>query len=66
LKGWVKDMKVKDYLKSNTNKIAYTIKDSKKSYLCNIFEANSYFGNNDIKKIAYKYNNEQLPILYLQ
>ena len=66
MKGWVKDMKVKDYLKSNTNKIAYTIKDSRKSYLCNIFEAHSYFGNNDIKKIAYKYNNEQLPILYLQ
>lgn len=58
-------MTVKEYIKANSNKSAYTIKIKRKSYLCTALEAYNYFGNNEVNKITYKYNNFQLPVLHI-
>lgn len=59
-------MTVKQYLVENANKSAYTIKQGKKSFLCTLFEANSFFGNKEVKKITYKYDSAELPVLHLE
>lgn len=56
-------MTVREYLKENKTKAAYTIRKGNKNYLCNIFEAYAVFGNANIKKICYKYDSEKLPVL---
>lgn len=63
-------MIVKNYLADNPDKAAYTIKQGRKSYLCNLFEAYQVFGNKEIKKITYKKDFDDstcysLPILHL-
>lgn len=59
-------MTVKEYLKKNPNKAAYTIKQGRKSYLCTVIEAYRYFGDREIKRISNKYyNSEELPLLTL-
>ena len=63
-------MTVKNYLAGNPDKAAYTIKQGRKSYLCNLFEAYQVFGNKEIKKITYKKDFDDstcygLPILHL-
>lgn len=58
-------MTVREYLKENSNKAAYTIREGRKNYLCTIFEANSYFGNREIKRISYRYDSKELPLLTL-
>lgn len=56
-------MTVKEYLVQNPNKASYTIKYGKKQYLCNIFEANSFFGDRSVKRVSPKYGNENLPLV---
>jgi len=56
-------MTVQDFLKVNNKFITFTIKDGRKSYLANIFELNSYFGNRMIKTTHKKYENSISIIL---
>ena len=63
-------MTVKNYLADNPDKTTYTIKQGRKSYLCNLFEAYQVFGNKEIKKITYTKDFDDstcygLPILHL-
>ncbi len=63
-------MTVRKYLVSNPSKSAYTIKQGRKSFLCNLFEAYQLFGNKEIKKVTYKKDFEDsicygLPILHI-
>ena len=63
-------MNASDHLKNMSKTAMYTVKDVRKSYLCNFFECLIYFGNRKVKRIAYQNNkdgsnNNELPILYL-
>ncbi len=63
-------MKASEYMKDMSKTAMYTVKDGRKSYLCNFFECLVYFGNREVKRIAYPNytdgsNNSELPILYL-
>ena len=58
-------MTVAEYIRNNHDKASYTIKIGKKSYLCNVFDANSYFGTHEVEKVTYRYNNEQFPVLHI-
>ena len=58
-------MTVREYLIENPNKAAYTIRQGRKNYLCTIFEANSYFGSKEVKKVSYRYDSKELPLLTL-
>ncbi len=63
-------MTVGKYLVSNPDKSAYTIKQGRKSYLCNLLEAYQFFGNKEIKKVTYQKDFDDsicygLPILHL-
>lgn len=59
-------MTVKDYIVNNPNKAAYTIRKGKTDYLCTNFEANSFFGSEEVKEVTFKYDSEQLPLLQLK
>ena len=63
-------MKAIEYMKDMSKTAMYTVKDGRKSYLCNFLECLVYFGNREVKRIAYPNytdgsNNSELPILYL-
>lgn len=58
-------MTVREYIIENQDKASYTIKLGRKKYLCNKFDANSFFGNMIIKKVDCKYNNENMPIIFV-
>ena len=63
-------MKASEYMKGMSKTSMYTIKDGRKSYLCNFPECLIYFGNREVKRVSYPNyadgsNNNELPILYL-
>ncbi len=64
-------MKVSEHMKNMSKTAMYTVKDGRKSYLCNFIECLIYFGNREVKRIACSNhtdgsNNSELPILYLE
>lgn len=63
-------MKANEYLKNMSKTASYTVKDGRKSYLCNFLECLLFFGDREVKKIEYAdvlddSNKYELPILYL-
>lgn len=63
-------MKTNECMKDMSKTAMYTIKDGRKSYLCNFLECLMYFENREVKRVAYQNytdgsNNSELPILYL-
>ncbi len=63
-------MKVSEYMKGMSKTAMYTVKAGRKSYLCNFPECLIYFGNREVKRVAYSNytdgsDNSELPILYL-
>lgn len=58
-------MTVREYLIKNPGKASYTIKASGKNFLCNLFDANSIFGEREIEKIVSRYGNKNLPLLII-
>lgn len=63
-------MKASEHMKSISKTAMFTVKDGRKSYLCDFLECLICFGNREVKRIAYPNysdgsNNNELPILYL-
>ena len=63
-------MKASEHMKNISKTAMFTIKDGRKSYLCNFLECLMYFGNREVKRVAYPNysdgsSNNELPILYL-
>ncbi len=63
-------MTAREHMKSISKTAMLTVKDGRKSYLCNFLECLMYFGNREVKKVAYPNytdgsNNNKLPTLYL-
>lgn len=63
-------MTASEHMKNMSKTAMYTVMDGRKSYLCNFIECLIYFGNREVKRIAYpnytdESNNNELPILYL-
>ncbi len=63
-------MKAGEHMKNISKTAMFTVKDGRKSYLCDFLECLICFGNREVKKVAYQNytdgsNNNELPILYL-
>lgn len=63
-------MKASEHMKNISKTAMFTVKDGRKSYLCDFLECLICFGNREVKKVTYKNytdgsNNNELPILYL-
>lgn len=63
-------MKASEHMKNISKTAMFTVKDGRKSYLCDFLECLIYFGNREVKRVAYQNytdgsNNNELPILYL-
>lgn len=63
-------MKASEHMKNISKTAMLTVNDGRKSYLCDFLECLIYFGNREVKRVAYQNymdgsNNNELPILYL-
>lgn len=63
-------MTVREHMKSISKSAMSTVKDGRKSYLCNSLECLMYFGNREVKRVDYPNytdgsSNSELPVLHL-